>query len=63
VAVYCEELDVWEFKMNGAVRTEGRWSLNVKAFQGCLVRAYAGFISADGKLITQSTHAGSLKVV
>jgi hypothetical protein len=63
VAVYCEELDLWEFKTDGAPRKEGRWSFHVQEFRGRFVKVYTGFVSANGKLSTRSSYAGPLEVV
>jgi hypothetical protein len=63
VAVYCEELDLWEFKTDGAPGKEGRWSFNVQKFQGRGVKVYTGFVSANGKLSTRTSYAGPLKAV
>jgi len=64
-AAYNEELKQWEYSLNLATRSAGSCTMNIKWISGNPLQTYLGFISADGKEITDTVYTGlvSLPVV
>ena len=58
VAAYNEELNKWKFSLDAAVRSAGSCSLDATEFKGKGAHTYIGFISADGKDVTDSLYTG-----
>ena len=63
VAIYCPELDQWICYLDCAVRRSGCYSSDVTAFSGKAVHSYLGFISHDGKTVSNSSYLGVVKVM
>ncbi len=68
VAVYCEENGKWEYGLNLATRSAGTCSIDIKDFADDIkdftekeVHSYIGFISEDGKDVTNSLYLGMIK--
>ncbi len=61
-AAYNEEMDRWIYGMNLADRSAGTCSLDLKVFIGKPVHTYMGFISADGKDVSDSVYTGLVSV-
>jgi hypothetical protein len=62
VAVYCEETGDWEDELNLTTRSSGTCSIDVKKFAGKEVQTYIGFITEDGKDVTDSLYTGMIKL-
>ncbi len=58
VAAYNQELNKWKFSLDAAVRSAGLCSIDATDFKGKAVHTYIGFISADGKDVTDSLYTG-----
>jgi hypothetical protein len=63
VAVFCEELNHWIFNVDTAARNAGTYTLDVLAFSGKPVQSFLGFISADGKFVSNSQYMGVVNVL
>ncbi len=57
-AVYNEEKGQWNYEVNLAARNGGECIMDLRSFKAKVVHAYFGFISADGKEVTDSIYAG-----
>jgi Family of unknown function (DUF6266) len=58
-AVYCkEEKDNWEYKFNLTTRNTGSCSIDVSRFAGKEIQTYLGFISDNGKDVTNTLYTG-----
>jgi Family of unknown function (DUF6266) len=62
VAVYCIDLNDWMYGLNLAERSAGGYIFDVAKFSGHTVQAYIGFLSADGKEVSDSLHVGQLQI-
>jgi Family of unknown function (DUF6266) len=62
VAVYCEETGNWKDELNLTTRSSGTCSIDVKKFIGKEVQTYIGFITEDGKDVTDSLYTGMIKL-
>ena len=63
VAVFCEELNHWIFNLDTAARNAGTYTLDVPAFSGKPVQTFLGFISEDGKFVSNSMYTGQVNVL
>lgn len=57
-AVYNEENGQWTYKMNLSARNAGECIMDLRLFKDKVVHSYFGFISADGKEVTDSIYTG-----
>jgi Family of unknown function (DUF6266) len=57
-AVYNEELNDWEYELNLSTRSEGVCVLDASLLKGKAVHAYLGFITEDGKDVTDTLYTG-----
>jgi Family of unknown function (DUF6266) len=62
VAVYCEENGNWEYDLNLAIRSAGTCSIEISEFAEKEVHTYIGFISENGKDVTDSLYTGAIKL-
>jgi hypothetical protein len=62
VAVYCEKKDNWNYKLNAAERSKETFSMNLDLFKGEAVDTYIGFISDDGKEVSDSLYLGKVEI-
>jgi hypothetical protein len=58
VAVYNEELNDWEYDLNLSTRAEGICVLDASLLKGKPVHGYLGFITEDGKDVTDTLYTG-----
>ncbi|MEO6963330.1 MAG: DUF6266 family protein [Puia sp.] len=63
IAVYCEEIDQWIFMLDTAFRPNGTCTVDLKEFSTMQVHTYLGFISADGKHVSESVYTGMVNVI
>ena len=63
VAVFCEELNHWIYNLNTATRNAGTYTLDVPAFSGKPVQTFLGFLSEDGKFVSNSVYTGQVNVL
>lgn len=63
VAAYSEELQHWIFNLDTAARNAGTYTLDVQAFSGKPVQTFLGFISADGKFVSNSLFTGVVNIL
>jgi hypothetical protein len=57
-AVYNEELNDWEYELNLATRSACRCEINVPMLKDKQVHGYLGFISEDGRDVTDTIYTG-----
>ncbi len=57
-AVYNEENGQWSYELNISTRNTGECILDLNLFKAKAVHSYFGFISADGKEVTDSVYTG-----
>ncbi len=57
-AVYNEENGQWDYELNISARNAGECILDLGSFKAKAVHSYFGFISADGKEVTDSIYTG-----
>jgi len=63
VAVYCPEKALsWEYGLELAERSAGRFLFDVANFSGYLVHVYMGFLSANGNEVSDSLYVGPVQV-
>ena len=62
VAVYCQELNDWIYSLDLAERSAGSYVFNVAKFSGRTVQAYIGFLSFNGKDVSDSLYVGAVPV-
>jgi hypothetical protein len=62
VAVYCKELNDWEYAIDLAERSVGSHLFGAARFSGRLVHAYIGFLSANGNDVSDSLYIGELQI-
>ena len=62
VCVYNEQLNNWIYGLDLATKAAGVCTFNVSQFNGKLVQTYIGFISADGKDVTDSLYTGMVSL-
>jgi hypothetical protein len=60
LVIYCESINECIYSVNLINRSAGTASFPVLKFLGHKVQTWIGFISANGKLISQSTYTGAL---
>jgi hypothetical protein len=58
VAVYSEELENWDYRLDIATRSQGKCEMLMMNFPGKPVQTFIGFISADGKDASDSAYTG-----
>jgi hypothetical protein len=63
VAVYSETLKHWAFITDTAARNAGIYTLDATAFSGQAVQTYLGFISANGRFVSNSLFTGVVNVL
>ena len=63
VAVYCKDLSDWIYGLDLAERSAGSYIFDAAKFSGQPVQAYIGFLSSDGKEVSDSLHVGQLQIV
>ncbi len=63
VAVYNRESQRWIYKLNAACRSLGHCRIDIKPIKGKRVQTYIGFISSDGKRISNSLFTGEVNVL
>jgi Family of unknown function (DUF6266) len=63
VAVYNEELNDWEYDLNLSTRGEGICVLDASLLKGKPVHTYLGFITEDGKDVTDTLYAGEINLL
>jgi Family of unknown function (DUF6266) len=61
-ALYNEENGHWVCKVNLATRNAGECILDLGSFKAKVVHSYFGFISADGKEVTDSIYTGPVSL-
>jgi hypothetical protein len=62
VAIYCEKLNDWEYGMQLGDRSSGTCLFNASRFNGHLVQAWLGFLSAGGTDVSDSLYIGEVQV-
>jgi Family of unknown function (DUF6266) len=62
LAVYCPEINQWMYELNVTERSAGSYTFNVAEFSGRTVQVYFGFISFNGKDVSDSLHVGAVHV-
>lgn len=61
-AVYNEELNDWEYDLNLATRGAGRCEIEVPLLKGKQVHGYLGFITEDGRDVTDTIYTGMVNL-
>ena len=61
-AVYNEENGQWNYEFNLSARNAGECIMDLGSFKAKTVHSYFGFISADGKEVTDSVYAGPVNL-
>jgi hypothetical protein len=61
IAVYCEELNKWQFVENAAIRRDGICIIHLSEFAGKSVQVYSGFISGHGGGGSRSLYMGCVE--
>ena len=62
-AVYNEELNNWEYDLNLSTRGAGRCVIDVPLLKGKPVHGYLGFITEDGKDVTDTLYSGEINLL
>jgi hypothetical protein len=62
LVAYSTDLNQCIYSLNGPVRSEASAVLEVPLFMGQVVQTYIGFISADGKDISNSFFTGAISL-
>ena len=63
VAVYSEELDDWYYNENAGARISGTSVLDISEFSGRQVHVYMGFLSVNGKWVSESLYLGRINIL
>jgi hypothetical protein len=63
VAIYCPEPDRWIYYLACALRKSGHFSSDVTPFSGKTAHCYLGFISRNGKTVSNSSYLGLVSVM
>ncbi len=63
VAVYNRESQRWIYRLNSACRSLGSCRIDIKPTRAKRVQTYIGFISSDGKRISNSLFTGEVNVL
>jgi hypothetical protein len=63
LAVHCPETNNWKYGLDLTKRSAGTCLFDVTLFKGRNVQIYLGFISSDGKEVSDSLYAGGLQVI
>jgi len=63
ITAYCEEIDQWIFMLDTAFRPAGTCTVDLKEFSGMRVHTYLGFISANGKYVSEIVYVEVVVVV
>jgi hypothetical protein len=63
VAAYNDELKHWIFNDNAATRNAATFTLDVTSFSGKPAQTYIGFMSADGKKVSNSVYTGAVNIL
>jgi hypothetical protein len=62
LVVYCPVLKKCVYETKGPTRKEGKAVIDVSKFKGRVVHTYLSFISADGKLVSDSKYTGRFSI-
>jgi hypothetical protein len=62
VAVYSRESQRWIYKLNAACRSLGHCRIDIRPIRGKRIQTYIGFVSSDGKRISNSLFMGEVNV-
>lgn len=62
VAAYSEEMNHWQYKLSAADRSDGHCGLDINLLGGKILHGWLGFISADGKEVTDSIYTGIIQL-
>ena len=62
MAVYCPEINQWICELNLTERSAGSYVFNITLFSGRIVQIYMGFLSSDGKEVSDRLYVGQLKI-
>jgi Family of unknown function (DUF6266) len=63
VAIYCPEIaNGWVYALDLAERSAGHFLFDVAGFNGHLIHAYLGFLSANGNEVSDSMHVGPVQI-
>jgi Family of unknown function (DUF6266) len=62
VAVYCKELNDWLYGLDLTERSAGSYVFDVARFSGRTVQVYIGFLSFNGKDVSDSLYVGAVQV-
>jgi Family of unknown function (DUF6266) len=63
IAAYCEELNNWIASKTETTRSAGTFTLKLGLFKGKPVQTYIGFITADGKDVSDSAYTGPVNIL
>ena len=63
MAAYCEEYNSWIANVIETTRSAGTYSLKLDLFKGKPVQTYIGFITADGKDVSDSVYTGEVQIL
>ena len=63
VAAYNQQTGSWKYLLNAGNRKSGSCIINLTGFGGMIAHTYIGFISANGKDITDTLYSGSVNVM
>jgi hypothetical protein len=63
VAAYNPDTKRWVQKQKIAARNAGTYELDVPKFSGKAMQTYIGFVSADGKKISDSFYTGAVNIL
>jgi hypothetical protein len=63
VAAYCEERNNWKSSVTETTRNAGTFTLKVDLFKGKPVQTYLGFITSDGKDVSDSAYTGEVQIL
>ena len=63
MAAYCEEYNSWIANVIETTRSAGTYSLKLDLFKGKPVQTYFGFITADGKDVSDSVYTGEVQIL
>ncbi len=63
VAVFCEEYNNWIARVTETIRSAGTFTLNLDLFKGKPAQTYFGFITADGKDVSDSVYTGEVHIL
>jgi hypothetical protein len=62
ILVYCKEMNEWTYSLNLAGRSAGNCIFDVARFSGRIVQIYTGFLSFNGKDVSDSLYVGEFQI-